>query len=53
MALILGDIALVVTAAFGWAGDAVDFIVGAPLVLLMFVIPVCGIGISFIKRLMN
>jgi len=47
------NIGLVVAAAFGWAGTAATFITANPLVLLMFIVPVAGIGITFIKRLMN
>lgn len=50
---IITAISTVVTAAFTWAGEAVTFITGNPLILLMFVIPLVGLGIGFVKRLVN
>lgn len=53
MGAIVADIGTVVTGAFTWASAAVSFITANPLILLMFVIPLVGLGIGFVKRLVN
>lgn len=50
---LITTIGLVVTGAFVWAGEAVEFITENPLILLMFVIPLVGLGIGFVKRLVS
>lgn len=53
MGAIITDVGSVVTGAFSWAGSAVTFITSNPLILLMFIIPLVGLGIGFVKRLVN
>ena len=53
MALFIADIELVITAAMGWAGDVADFIVANPIALLFVSIPLVGLGIGLIKRLVH
>lgn len=53
MSAIITDIGLIVTGAFGWAGEAVDFITSNPLVMLFIGLPVVGLGIGFLMRLVR
>lgn len=53
MSAILADVGLIVTAATGWMGSFVDFITENPICLLAIILPVSGIAIGFIKRLLN
>ena len=53
MSAILSDVGLVVTEGFSWAGDAVAFIVANPLVMLFVALPLVGLGIGFLTRLIR
>ncbi len=53
MATILTDIGLIVTEALSWAGEVVTFVVSNPLVLLFVGLPVVGLGIGFVTRLVR
>ena len=53
MRTILGDVSSVDTAAFSWAGEAVEFIVANPLVMLFVALPIVGLGIGFLMRLVR
>jgi hypothetical protein len=53
MEAILTMIGLVVTEAFEWAAAAVTFIVAQPLVMLFVGLPVVGLGIGFVMRLVR
>jgi hypothetical protein len=53
MSTIVGEVSTVVTAAFGWAGEAVEFIVANPLVMLFVALPIVGLGIGFLMRLVR
>lgn len=53
MEAILTMIGLVVTEAFSWAGEAVTFITAQPLVMLFVGLPIVGLGIGFVMRLVR
>lgn len=55
MATILTNVGSIVTAAIGWMGDFVSAITstGNELILLFVVIPVVGLGIGLLKRLIS
>jgi len=51
MADVITTVTSVVTAAFGWAGQAVTFVVENPLVGIFVMLPLVGLGIGFFKRI--
>lgn len=53
LASILSDVGSIVTAAIGWIGDYVSAIAGSPLLLLFVIVPICGLGIGLIKRMIS
>lgn len=53
MAEIIAMISAVVTEAFVWAGQAVTFITENPLIMLFVGLPVVGLGIGFVMRLVR
>ena len=53
MAEILSTVSAIVTAGFTWAGQAVTFITSNPLVLLFVALPLVGLGIGFLTRLIR
>lgn len=53
LATILTDIGSVVTQAISWAGDVVDFVVARPLVMVFIAIPLVGLGIGMVKRMIS
>ena len=53
IASILTSIGAVVTQAVSWAGDIVDFVVANPLVMVFVAIPLVGLGIGMVKRLIS
>ena len=53
MSAILTDIGLVVTGAMTWAGSVATFITSNAIVLLFVSIPLVGLGIGLIKRLVH
>lgn len=53
IATILTSIGAVVTQAVTWAGDIVDFVVDNPLVMVFVAIPLVGLGIGMVKRLIS
>lgn len=55
MSTILTAVSSIVTAAIGWMGDFVSAITstGNELILLFVVIPVVGLGIGLLKRLIS
>lgn len=50
---ILTDVGSIVTNALGWAGDVVDFIVANPIVMIFVIIPLVGLGIGMVKRMIS
>lgn len=54
MTTILADIGSFFTAAIGWMGDALETVVSSPVLFVMVVaIPVAGIAIGYLRRLIN
>lgn len=54
VASLLTGVGSVVTAAVGWVGDFAGAIADNPILLLGVVsVPLCGIGVGLIKRLLS
>lgn len=54
MADIIASVGSVVTAAVGWVGSFASTIASTPILLLGVVcVPLCGIGVGLIKRLLS
>lgn len=53
LASILTDISSIVTACIGWVGDFMSVIAGNPLLLLFVCLPVVGLGVGIIRRLIS
>ena len=53
MSEVLTSVSSVVTAAIGWIGDFVDVIASTPLLLLFVTIPLVGLGIGLLRRLIS
>lgn len=50
---VLTAIGSVVTQAVTWAGDVVDFIAENPLIMVFVSIPLVGLGIGMVKRMIS
>lgn len=51
---VLSQVGSFFTAAVGWMGTAIDFVVDNPVVLIPVVLmPVAGVGIGYLKRLIR
>lgn len=50
---ILTDVAAVVTQAMTWATNVVTFIVGNPLIMVFVSLPLVGLGIGLVKRMIS
>ena len=50
---ILTDVGSIVTNAISWLGDFATFIVGSPLLMLFCLVPLVGLGIGLLKRMMS
>ena len=53
MAAALTAIDSVVTQAIEWVGDWMTAITGQPILLLFMLLPLVGLGVGFIKRLVR
>ena len=53
IASILTSISAVVTQAVTWAGDIVTFVVSNPLIMVFVAIPLVGLGIGMVKRMIS
>lgn len=53
LASILTDVGSVVTSALSWAGDVVDFIVANPIVMIFVIVPLVGLGIGMVRRMIS
>lgn len=54
LAGILEQISTVVTSALGWMGDVLAEIAGNPILIIFCVaLPLVGLGISFVRRLIG
>ena len=53
LASILTDIGSIVTQALVWAGSVVTFIQSNPIVMVFVLIPLVGLGIGMVKRMIS
>lgn len=53
MESIISTVSAVVTAAAGWVGTFVDTVTAEPLLLMFAVIPVVGLGVGLLRRLLS
>lgn len=53
LASILTDVGTIVTNALGWAGNVVDFVVDNPIVMVFVIVPLVGLGIGMVKRMIS
>lgn len=53
LATILADVSSVVTSALQWAGSVVSFIASNPIVMIFVLIPLVGLGIGMVKRMIS
>jgi hypothetical protein len=53
MAALLTDLGSIVTAVLGYVSNTVSAITSNALLLLCFLIPLCGIGVGIVKRLLT
>lgn len=53
MATILSNIGSVVTSAVSWMSGFVSAIADRPLLLLFMIIPLVGLGVGLLRRLIN
>lgn len=50
---LMTDVASVFTSAIGMVGKVATTITGNPLLLVFAIVPLCGIGVGFFKRLIS
>lgn len=50
---VLSSVSSVVTASIGWIGEYVSVITSTPLLLLFTTIPLVGLGIGLLRRLLS
>lgn len=50
---VLNSVSSVVTASIGWIGEYVSVITSTPLLLLFTTIPLVGLGIGLLRRLLS
>ena len=50
---ILTDVGTVVTQAMTWAGNVVTFITSNPLIMVFVALPLVGLGVGLIKRMIS
>lgn len=53
LATILSDVSSIVTSALSWASSVVTFIIGNPIVMIFVLIPLVGLGIGMVKRMIS
>lgn len=54
MEAIITQVTALVTAAIGWMGQIVDYVVAEPVTMLFVVaLPLCGLGIGYLRRLIG
>lgn len=53
MSAIITSVGSVVTAAVGWVGQFVTVVEDNPIILLFTVLPLVGLGIGLLKRLLS
>lgn len=53
LATILSDVSSVVTQALTWAGSVVTFIQSNPIVMIFVLVPLVGLGIGMVKRMIS
>lgn len=50
---ILSNVSSVVTSALSWATSVVTFITANPIVMVFVIIPLVGLGIGMVKRMIS
>lgn len=50
---VLTDVGTVVTQAMTWAGNVVSFIAANPLIMVFVSLPLVGLGVGLIKRMIS
>lgn len=50
---VLTDVGTVVTQAMTWAGNVVTFISANPLIMVFVALPLVGLGVGLIKRMIS
>lgn len=53
LASILTDIGSIVTQALTWAGSVVSFIQENPIIMVFVLIPLVGLGIGMVRRMIS
>ena len=53
MEAIITSVTSIVTAAAGWVGTFVDTVTAEPLLLMFAIIPVVGLGVGLLRRLLS
>lgn len=53
MSAILADVSLIVTSACTWVGDFIGVVASQPLLLIFVIVPLCGLGVGLLKRLIR
>lgn len=53
MSAILADISSIVTSSVSWMGQFIDFVTSNSLVLLFVLVPVVGLGVGLLRRLLS
>lgn len=53
LSTILSDVSSVVTQALTWAGSVVTFIQSNPIVMIFVLVPLIGLGIGMVKRMIS
>lgn len=53
MADVINSVSSVVSASIGWVGEYVSVITSTPLLLLFCTMPLVGLGVSLLKRLLS
>lgn len=53
LAGVLNDITYIISSAIGWMGSYMDVIADNPLLLVFITLPIVGLGICLIRRMIN
>lgn len=53
LATILADVSSIVTSALSWASSVVTFIIANPIVMIFVLIPLVGLGIGMVRRMIS
>lgn len=53
LAGVLNDLTAIIASAIGWMGDYMDVVADNPLLLLFVCLPIVGLGIGLLKRMIS